>query len=48
MNIAFVAGFRPITREADAPLGLWRDSLGIDLEEAAPGYFTNDSLGGVK
>jgi len=48
MRIAFVAGFGPITREADASLGLWRDGLGIDLEETAPGYFTNDSLGGVK
>jgi hypothetical protein len=47
MKIAFIAGFGPITREADASLGLWRDGLGIDLEEAAPGYFTNDSLGGV-
>ena len=48
MNIAFVVGVGPVTREADASLGPWRDGLGIELEEAAPGYFTNDSLGGVK
>jgi len=48
MKIAFVAGFGPITREADASLGFWRDGLGIDFEEAAPGYFANDSLDGVK
>jgi len=48
MKIAFVAGFGPITREAEASLGFWRDGLGIDLDEAAPGYFTNDGLDGVK
>jgi len=48
MKIAFVADFGPITRDAAASLGLWRDGLGIELEEAAPGYFTNDSLGRVK
>ena len=48
MKIAFVAGFGPITREADASLGFWRDGLGIGLDEAAPGYFTNDSIEGVK
>lgn len=48
MKIAFVAGFGPITREADASLGFWRDGLGIGLDEAAPGYFTNDNMDGVK
>lgn len=48
MKIAFVAGFGPIIREADASLGFWRDGLGIGLDEAAPGYFTNDSLDGVR
>ncbi|MDQ4034356.1 MAG: glyoxalase [Chloroflexota bacterium] len=48
MKIGFVAGFGPITREADAAHAFWRDGLGIELEEAAPGYFTNDDLGGVK
>ena len=47
MRVAFVAGFGPITREADASLGLWRDGLGLPFEEAAPGYFTNDGLDGV-
>jgi catechol 2,3-dioxygenase-like lactoylglutathione lyase family enzyme len=48
MKIAFVAGFGPIVREADASQGFWRDGLGIQLEEAAPEYFTNDDLEGVK
>jgi catechol 2,3-dioxygenase-like lactoylglutathione lyase family enzyme len=48
MKVAFVAGFGPIVRETDAAHAFWRDGLGIELEEAAPGYFTNDSLDGVK
>ncbi len=48
MKIAFIAGFGPIVGEADAAQAFWRDGLGIELEEAAPGYFTNDSLEGVK
>jgi catechol 2,3-dioxygenase-like lactoylglutathione lyase family enzyme len=48
MRISFVAGFGPITRDADAAQAFWRDGLGIALEEAAPGYFTNDSLDGVR
>jgi len=47
MQISFVAGFGPIVREPDAAHAFWRDGLGIKLEEAAPGYFTNDDLGGV-
>ncbi|HET9416489.1 MAG TPA: VOC family protein [Candidatus Limnocylindria bacterium] len=48
MNVSFVAGFGPITREADAAHAFWHDGLGIAFEEAAPGYFTNDELEGVK
>lgn len=48
MKVSFVAGFGPIIREADAAQGFWRDGLGIGFEEAAPGYFTNDSMEGVK
>jgi catechol 2,3-dioxygenase-like lactoylglutathione lyase family enzyme len=48
MKIAFVAGFGPIVGDADTAQAFWRDGLGIELEEAAPGYFTNDSLEGVK
>lgn len=48
MKIAFVAGFGPITRDADAAQAFWSRSLGIELEEAAPAYFTNDDLEGVK
>jgi len=48
MRPAFVAGFGPIIRDADAAHAFWRDGIGIQFEEAAPGYFTNDSLQGVK
>lgn len=48
MKIGFVAGFGPIIRDGDAAQAFWRDGLGIEFEEPAPGYFTNDSLDGVK
>ncbi len=48
MQISFVAGFGPIVREADAAAGFWRRDLGIEMEEAAPGYFATDDLEGVK
>lgn len=48
MRISFVAGFGPIIRDADEARGFWERGLGITLEEAAPGYFTNDDLDGVK
>ena len=47
MKVAFIAGYGPIIRDADASLAFWRDGLGIGLDEPAPGYFTNDSLEGV-
>ncbi|WP_028046006.1 glyoxalase/bleomycin resistance/dioxygenase family protein [Cellulomonas sp. URHE0023] len=48
MEISFVAGFGPITRDAGAARAFWEEGLGIALEEPAPGYLTNDSLEGVK
>jgi catechol 2,3-dioxygenase-like lactoylglutathione lyase family enzyme len=48
MRIAFVAGFGPIIRDPAAAHAFWGDGLGIGFEEPAPGYFTNDSLEGVK
>jgi len=48
MKIGFVAGFGPIIRETDAAHAFWGDGLGITFEEPARGYFTNDSLEGVK
>ena len=48
MEISFVAGFGPITRDGDAARAFWGDGLGIALEEPAPGYLTNDDLDGVK
>jgi catechol 2,3-dioxygenase-like lactoylglutathione lyase family enzyme len=48
MKISFVAGFGPIVRDTDASRAFWGAGLGIGLEEAAPGYWTNDDLEGVK
>ncbi len=48
MKVSFVAGFGPIIRDPDAAHAFWRRGLGIEFEEPAPGYFTNDDLAGVK
>jgi catechol 2,3-dioxygenase-like lactoylglutathione lyase family enzyme len=48
MKISFVAGFGPIVRDTGESRRFWERGLGIGLEEAAPGYFTNDKLEGVK
>jgi catechol 2,3-dioxygenase-like lactoylglutathione lyase family enzyme len=48
MRVSFVAGFGPIVRDPDTAHAFWRDGLGIQFEEPAPGYFTNDALDGVK
>jgi catechol 2,3-dioxygenase-like lactoylglutathione lyase family enzyme len=48
MKIAFVAGFGPIVRDVGQSRAFWAEGLGIPLEEASPGYFTNDDLEGVK
>lgn len=48
MEVAFVAGFGPITRDGAAARAFWEGGLGIPLEEPAPGYLTNDALDGVK
>ena len=48
MNVSFVAGFGPIVRDVGSSRAFWGDGLGIELEEAAPSYWTNDDLEGVK
>lgn len=48
MKVSFVAGFGPIVRDADVSLSFWRDGLGIELAEIAPGYNGTDDLEGVK
>ena len=48
MRPSFVAGFGPIIRDPVVAHAFWRDGLGIAFEEPAPGYFTNDTLDGVK
>jgi catechol 2,3-dioxygenase-like lactoylglutathione lyase family enzyme len=48
MKISFVAGFGPIVPDVDASRNFWGAGLGIELEEAAPSYYTSDDLEGVK
>lgn len=48
MQVKFVAGFGPIVRDVDASRDFWGAGLGIELKEAAPNYWTNDDLEGVK
>ena len=47
MKVSFVAGFGPIVRDTDGSRAFWGAGLGIRLEEASPGYWTNDDLDGV-
>jgi catechol 2,3-dioxygenase-like lactoylglutathione lyase family enzyme len=48
MKVSFVAGFGPIVRDADPSRAFWGAGLGIELEEEAPNYWTNDDLEGVR
>ena len=48
MKVAFIAGFGPIVRDIDEARRFWGEGLGIGLTEAAPSYWTNDDLEGVK
>ena len=48
MKVSFVTGFGPIVRDVDSSRAFWGGALGIELEEAAPNYWTNESLDGVK
>jgi catechol 2,3-dioxygenase-like lactoylglutathione lyase family enzyme len=45
---AFVAGFAPIVKDVAASRAFWGDALGIELGEAAPGYWATDDLPGVR
>jgi hypothetical protein len=48
MKVSFVAGFGPIVRDVESSRRFWGGGMGIPLEEAAPGYWTNDDLDGIK
>jgi len=48
VKISFVAGFGPIVRDVAESRAFWGERLGIDLQEAAPDYWTNDDLAGVR
>ena len=48
MKVSLVAGFGPIVRDVDESRRFWEAGIGVALEEAAPSYFTNDDLEGVK
>jgi catechol 2,3-dioxygenase-like lactoylglutathione lyase family enzyme len=43
-----VAGFAPIVKDVAASKAFWGDALGIEMAEAAPGYWATDDLAGVK
>jgi catechol 2,3-dioxygenase-like lactoylglutathione lyase family enzyme len=44
VKFEFIAGFGPITRDANASLSFWRDA-GFELAEIAPGYYGVDDVG---
>lgn len=48
MQVEFVVGLGPITRDPGAADAFWGRALGIPFRQAAPGYRTNDSLEGVR
>lgn len=48
MKISFVAGFGPIVPDPPTSRSFYSRNLGIELEEAAPGYFATDDLDGVR
>jgi catechol 2,3-dioxygenase-like lactoylglutathione lyase family enzyme len=48
MKVSFVAGFGPIAPDLDSSRAFWGAGLAIELEEAAPDYWTSDHLDGVK
>lgn len=48
MKPSFVAGFGPIVRDVEASKKFWGAGLGIEIKEAAPDYWTNHDLEGIK
>lgn len=48
MKPAFVAGFAPIVKDAEASRAFWGDGLGIEMAERAPGYWATDDLAGLR
>lgn len=48
MKVAFVAGFGPVVRDAEASQEFWRRGIGIDFTEPAPGYLATEHVDGVK
>lgn len=50
MEISFIAGFGPVTRDDVDARAFWGEALGVPLVEAAPGYWGTgeDDLPGAK
>lgn len=48
MKVLFVAGFGPITQDAEASIVLYASALGLPLETEDNGYVHTDQLPGVK
>ena len=47
MNVLFVAGFGPITRDSDASQRFHTDTLGIQMKREESGYAHTEKLAGV-
>ena len=48
MKVLFVAGFGPIVRNEKETLHVYKDLLGLPLEEKVPGYYYTESIPGAK
>ena len=48
MDIAFIAGFGPIVRDASASKAFYADALGLQFESEQGDYVFTENLGGVK
>lgn len=48
MNVLFMAGFGPIVRDREASDALYREALGLPLDEDDDGYFHTEHLPGAK
>jgi catechol 2,3-dioxygenase-like lactoylglutathione lyase family enzyme len=47
MNISFIAGFGPITRNPNESREWWQQVMGLELPEIAPDYYGTDDINGV-
>lgn len=48
MEISFVAGFGPVTRDAEVSRSFWAGAIGLPLTELAPRYWHSEAVPGTK